>query len=402
MKKKYKIQLPKGKKVTMANIDFEDGVMTVNVELENDFHKAMHDEMCGVFGKINNQWKEVLKANGITREKIEEMGKESIKELEKNCPDIWDRMIQEYGEAICGNTEQKYEPKDGDFVYVKAGYEHIAIFKKEVGENMYVYANWNMSFSVSKIIIDDSRPLCCIHDLREIRPATERGKKLLINKLAEKGKRWNEKEKRIEDIEYIPQNGDIVTMPMVSDLANFLKAKKYIAIYKREDIEAEKIYCYFIIGQHRNGDTFVFEEDHITDNGTMISEIKLATEEEKYLLFDKLAESGKRWNEETKQIEDVRWRAGMNKPYYYIIGFDNIVGTTDARLACDEIDTKPITTSRPVKPQRKQPNRYGRFSKTQKRSKIYQKYFEVVKNIWYICPVKMNGYGDSNIHSKIN
>ena len=88
MKKQYKIQLPKGKKVTMTNVDFEDGVMTVNVELENreNFHEAIHNEVCGVFGKINNQWKEVLKANGITREKIEEMAKESIKELEKDCP----------------------------------------------------------------------------------------------------------------------------------------------------------------------------------------------------------------------------------------------------------------------------------------------------------------------------
>ena len=183
MKKQYKIQLPKGKKVTMTNVNFEDGVMTVNVELEKD------------------------------------------------DSNIWDKMIQEYGEAICGKKEQKYEPKDGDFVYVKAGYEHIAIFKKEVGEDMYVYANWNMSFSVSKIIIDDSRPLCCIQDLREIRPATE---------------------------------------------------------------------------------------------------------EEKKFLIDKLAEVCRRWNEATRTIEDVKWKAGMNKPYYYIIGFDNIVGTTDARLACDD------------------------------------------------------------------
>lgn len=202
MNKKYKIQLPKGKKVTMTNVDFEDGVMTVNVELENDFHKAMHDEVCGVFGKINSQMKEVLKTNASTREKIEEMAKESIKELEKDCPDIWDKMIQEYGEAICGKKEQKYEPKDGDFVYVKAGYEHIAIFKKEVGEDMYVYADWNMSLSVSKIIIDDSRPLCCIHDLREIRPATEREKKILIDKLAKVNKRWNPRTKSIEVVRW--------------------------------------------------------------------------------------------------------------------------------------------------------------------------------------------------------
>lgn len=183
MKKQYKIQLPKGKKVTNTILYFEDGVMTVNVELEKD------------------------------------------------DSNIWNKMIQEYGEAICGKKEQKYEPKDGDFVYVKAKYEHIAIFKEKVGEDMYVYADWNMSFSVSKIIIDDSRPLCCIQDLREIRPATEAEKKLLI---------------------------------------------------------------------------------------------------------DKLAEVGKRWNEEKKCLEDVRWRAGMNKPYYYIIGFDNIVDTTDARLSCDD------------------------------------------------------------------
>ena len=135
MKKQYKIQLPKGKKVTKTNVDFEDGVMIVDAELEN-------------------------------------------------------------------RKEQKYEPKDGDFVYVKAGYEHIAIFKEKVDEDMYVYANWNMSLSVSKIIIDDSRPLCRIQDLRKIRPATERERKMLIDKLAEVNKKWNPGTKSIEDARY--------------------------------------------------------------------------------------------------------------------------------------------------------------------------------------------------------
>ena len=98
--------------------------------------------------------------------------------------------------------EQKYEPKDGDFVYVKAGYEHIAIFKKEVGEDMYVHANSNMSLSVPNIIVYDSTPLCCIGDIKEIRPATEAEKKLLIEKLAEVGKRWNPNTKQIEDVRW--------------------------------------------------------------------------------------------------------------------------------------------------------------------------------------------------------
>ena len=141
MKKQYKIQLPKGKKVTMTNVDFENGVMTVNVELEN-------------------------------------------------------------------RKEQKYEPKAGDFVYVKAGYEHIAIFKKEVGEDMYVYANWNMSFSVSKITVCDSIPLYYINDIKEIRPATERERKILIDKLAEVGKRWNEEKKCLEDVRWRAKDGE--------------------------------------------------------------------------------------------------------------------------------------------------------------------------------------------------
>ena len=98
-------------------------------------------------------------------------------------------------------------PKDGDFVSVKAGYEHIAIFKKEVGEDMYVYANWNMSFSVSKIIMDDSTPLCCISDIKEIRPATEREKKILIDQLAKVNKKWNPETKAIEDVRWRAEPG---------------------------------------------------------------------------------------------------------------------------------------------------------------------------------------------------
>ena len=168
MKKQYKIQLPKGKKVTMTNVDFENGVMTVNVELEN-------------------------------------------------------------------RKEQKYEPKDGDFVYIKTVYEHIAIFKKEVGEDMYVYANWNMSLSVSKIIIDDSRPLCCIHKLREIRPATEEEKNLLIDKLAEVGKRWNEETRTIEDARWRAKKGEPYSYLLFGDTDILVTSTTDTRMYKDDE-----------------------------------------------------------------------------------------------------------------------------------------------------------------------
>ena len=373
MKKQYKIQLPKGKKVTMTNVDFEDGVMTVNVELENR-KEQKYEPKDGDFIFVESRLKPyVTKYSyiGIFHDIIKDDGFSTIL--------LMYASLKDEGRLVCGNSIEPYinaeyirpateeekkilidqlakvnkkwneekkcledvrwRAKEGDFVYVKAGYEHIAIFKEKVDEDMYVYANWNMSLSVSKIIIDDSRPLCCIQKLREIRPATEREKKILIDKLAEVGKRWNKWTKSIEDIEYIPQDGDIVTMPMVSDLANFLKAKKYIAIYKREDIEEEKIYCYYIISQQNNGEICIFNADHIVDNGRMISGIRPANEKEKKLLFDKLAEEGKRWNEEKKCLENVRWRAKDGEPYSYLLVGDTdilVTTTTDTRMYKDD------------------------------------------------------------------
>lgn len=229
MKKQYKIQLPKGKKVTNTILYFEDGVMIVDAELENDFHNVMHDEVCGVFSRINNHWKEVLKANGATREKIEEMAKESIKELEKDCPDIWDKMIQEYGEAICGKKVQKYEPKDGDFVYLKwegvktflpykeGEREAIGIFKETGDDMLYCYVTYfvgddfknNPTLMIPSDYIGNKIANGHTSMFDEIRPATEEEKKLLIEKLAEVGKRWNEEKKCLEDVRWRAKKGKL-------------------------------------------------------------------------------------------------------------------------------------------------------------------------------------------------
>lgn len=230
MKKQYKIQLPKGKKVTMTNVNFEDGVMTVNVELENrtNFHKAIHNEVCGVFGKINNEFKEVLKANGVTREKIEEMAKEPIKELEKDCPDIWNKRIQEYREAICGKKVQKYEPKDGEFIhlkwkgiktmhpYEKEEREAIAIFKEIKNDMLYCYITYFIGedFKNHPVFIplfdNNGHKLSngYASTFDEIRPATEKEKKLLIDQLAKVNKKWNPKMKTIEDVRWRAKEGE--------------------------------------------------------------------------------------------------------------------------------------------------------------------------------------------------
>ena len=166
MKKQYKIQLPKGKKVTMTNVVFEDGVMTVNVELEKD------------------------------------------------DSNICDKMIQEYGETICGKKVQKYEPKDGDFIFVKSRlkpyvtkYSYIGIFHDIIKDD-----GWSTILLMYASLKDESRLVCGNSiepyiNAEYIRPATEEEKELLIDKLTEVGKRWNPNTKQIEDVRWRAKEG---------------------------------------------------------------------------------------------------------------------------------------------------------------------------------------------------
>ena len=47
---------------------------------------------------------------------------------------------------------------------------------------------------------------------------------------------------------------------------------------------------------------------------------RLATEEEKQLLFDKMKEQGLRWNAEEKKVEKIRWRAEKGEKYFTLKG----------------------------------------------------------------------------------
>ena len=55
---------------------------------------------------------------------------------------------------------------------------------------------------------------------------------------------------------------------------------------------------------------------------------RLATEEEKQFLFDKMGEQGLKWNAEEKRVEKIRWRAKKGENYYFF----------DAKLLVRSID----------------------------------------------------------------
>lgn len=46
--------------------------------------------------------------------------------------------------------------------------------------------------------------------------------------------------------------------------------------------------------------------------------LRLATEEEKQLLFKKMKEQGLKWNAEEKRVEKLRWRADVGVKYYFV------------------------------------------------------------------------------------
>lgn len=60
---------------------------------------------------------------------------------------------------------------------------------------------------------------------------------------------------------------------------------------------------------------------------------RLATEEEKQLLFDKMEENGLRWNAEEKQVEKIRWRAVKGGAYYFFGTTGNVCRAEDDRGA---------------------------------------------------------------------
>ncbi len=66
-------------------------------------------------------------------------------------------------------------------------------------------------------------------------------------------------------------------------------------------------------------------QEPLEDSGWLVGAFRLATEEEKQLLFDKMKEQGLKWNAEEKKVEEIVWRGEKGDEYYYIDGLLCIV-----------------------------------------------------------------------------
>lgn len=226
----------------------------------------------------------------------------------------------ENGELIVTVTFDKpFMPKDGDFLVGAMGNVFIYSDKDAVDKDICssycgIYAGDNNG-SISTIFSNNwtYREGC--------RYATPTEKSAFLERLErEYHKSWNPEKKCLEDI-YVPKFGDIVKVILDDINNNSYKRNYMICIYPNKNFSETNRF---------------FNPPFLSLNGRLIlndtggskycNSIILASESEKQELFDKLAEVGKRWNPETKQLEDIRWRAKKREEYYTINGALDVVG----------------------------------------------------------------------------
>lgn len=115
-----------------------------------------------------------------------------------------------------------------------------------------------------------------------------------------------EKEEKEEVREF--KDGDVLT----SRLNN-----KFIFIFKEDELMQKENKNGYYVCHKPNHIINVATKDKLLFCGYKI-DVRLATEEEKQLLFDKMKEQRLLWNAEKKRVEKIRWRAKEGDRYHYI------------------------------------------------------------------------------------
>lgn len=113
-----------------------------------------------------------------------------------------------------------------------------------------------------------------------------------------------EKEEQKEEVREF-KDGDVLT----SRLDN-----KFIFIFKKDELNQKDNRNGYYVCHKANHIINVATKDRLLFCGYKI-DVRLATEEEKQLLFDKMKEQRLLWNAEKKRVEKIRWRA--EKGYIY-------------------------------------------------------------------------------------
>lgn len=119
------------------------------------------------------------------------------------------KIVMMNGDMIVSPKVEKFEPKDGDVIYVKSSNDNIIIYKEDASAiGRYV------NFSNNEYLYTDDNFVCDKDSVKEIRYATEKEKKLLFDKLKEEGWEWDSEKKELVKLKWKPESGDIFYRPL--------------------------------------------------------------------------------------------------------------------------------------------------------------------------------------------
>ena len=123
---------------------------------------------------------------------------------------------------------------------------------------------------------------------------------------------------------WVPKDGDIYTTD-----------NNGIGIYNA-NCKAIRNIIPFYCGLREDGFLHIHKQDGDNSGFGYFDDVRPATEEEKQRLFDALAKKGKRWNAETKQIEDLpRWRAKDSETYYIVNSYCGVTPRRERNIKYD-------------------------------------------------------------------
>ena len=114
------------------------------------------------------------------------------------------------GVMVVSPKIEKFEPKDGDVVYVKTSHENIIIYKEHPSKHGR-YVNY---MDEEKLYTNVGFFCFSSASIIEIRPATEEENKKLFDKLAEEGWEWKAETKELVKLKWKPKEGEDFWFPL--------------------------------------------------------------------------------------------------------------------------------------------------------------------------------------------
>ena len=143
------------------------------------------------------------------------------------------------------------------------------------------------------------------------------------------------------------QAGDIIAIP------DGCKAivKDGSVVFEKEEEEVQEFENGDVLCSVYNSTMLIFKEEykdhsnrfythyntnHSSNEKWNKDAFRLATEEEKQLLFDKMKERGLLWNAEEKRVEKIKWKAEYGKGYFGIGSQGDLVAYTADGSRFDE------------------------------------------------------------------